>query len=100
MPNWYENAYRRAVVDMHVTADDERFLSEFDAARYVEMLKLCQTQSVVAYAHSHVGFCYFPSQVGPMHPNLRERDIFREIADLCHASDIAVVAYVDRKSVV
>ena len=58
------------------------------------MLKLCQTQSVVAYAHSHVGFCYFPSQVGPMHPNLRERDIFREIADLCHASDIAVVAYV------
>lgn len=94
MAQWYETAYRRAVVDMHITADAPRFLAEFDADRYVDMLKLCQAQSVVAYAHSHVGFCYFPSRVGPVHPNLNGRDIFREIADRCHAADMAVVAYV------
>jgi ATP-dependent DNA helicase RecG len=33
---WYKNVYRRNVVDMHITADDERFLSEIDPRRYVD----------------------------------------------------------------
>ena len=40
MPNqWYHRAYRRAVVDQHITDHDPRFLSQFDAAEYVRMLK-------------------------------------------------------------
>jgi hypothetical protein len=64
---WYQEAYRRIVIDMHIPDWDERFLSKFDSHTYVEMLKRCHAQSAVVYAHSHVGLFYYPTQVGKMH---------------------------------
>lgn len=90
---WYKTAYRRSVVDMHISDWDESFMSEFDAQKYVEMLVLAQVQSAVVYAHSHVGFCYFPSKVGPMHPGLKGRNILAEVINLCHQKGISVVIY-------
>jgi hypothetical protein len=90
---WFEKTYRRNVVDMHITADDERFMTEFDPVQYVDMLALSQAQSAVVYAHSHVGLCFFPTQVGPMHPGLKGRDILGEVIDLCHKRGIHVVVY-------
>jgi hypothetical protein len=90
---WYRRTYRRNVVDMHITDIDERFMGQFDAARYVEMLLLAQVQSAVVYAHSHAGLCFYPSKVGPMHGGLRGRDIVAEVVDLCHRSGIHVVLY-------
>ena len=91
--NWYQHAVHRNVIDMHITADDERFLTEFDADAYVRMLKKTHAQSAVVYAQSHVGLANFATTHGCMHPNLRRRDIFRELCDKCHEADIAVVAY-------
>jgi hypothetical protein len=78
---------------MHITADDPRFMSEFDAQKYVEMLLRSQSQSVVLYTHSHVGLCNFPTKVGQMHPGLKGRDILREMIDECHKHGIGVAAY-------
>ena len=90
---WYETAYRRNVIDMHIADWDERFLSEFDAQKYVDMLVLSQVQSAVVYAHSHVGLCNYPTKVGCMHKGLKGRNIFGEVIDLCHQNGIDVVAY-------
>jgi alpha-L-fucosidase len=90
---WYEQAFRRAVIDMHITDDDERFMSRFDAGTYVEMLKLARARSAVVYAHSHVGLCYFPTKVGRMHAGLRGRDILREVIDHCRENGIYVDVY-------
>jgi beta-galactosidase GanA len=90
---WYKNAFRRMVIDMHINDWDPRFLSEFDPKNFVEMLKKAQAQSIVLYAHSHVGLFYYPTQIGVMHRGLKGRDIFGELVDLCHQNDIAVVAY-------
>src|SRR5438093_12426372 len=57
---WYKNAYRRAVIDMHISDWDEKFLSEFDAARYADMLVKSRAQSIVCYAQSHVGLFNYP----------------------------------------
>ena len=56
---------------MHITDDDEWFLSEMDPDAYVDSLVRSRSQSAVAYAHSHVGLCYFPTKVGRMHRGLR-----------------------------
>lgn len=37
---WFSSDYRRNLVDMHIEDWDERFLSQFDPERYVEMLRL------------------------------------------------------------
>ena len=90
---WYKSAYHRNVVDMHITASNEEFLTQFDSDSYVEMLKKTRAESAVVYTHSHVGLTYFPTRYGYMHPNLKGRDIFGEVNDKCHAAGISVVAY-------
>jgi hypothetical protein len=60
---WYRSANRRNVIDMHITADDSRFLSELDPQSYVSMLVKSQVQSTVLSAQSHTGLCYFPTSI-------------------------------------
>jgi hypothetical protein len=91
---WYEHAYRRAVIDMHIPDWDEKFLSQFNADQYVSLLKQARAQSIVAYAQSHVGLFNYPTKVGQQHKGLKGRDILREITEGCHQEGIAVVVYV------
>ncbi len=90
---WYETAYRRAVIDMHIPDWDEKFLSEFDANQYVQMLVKSRAQSIVCYAHSHVGLFNYPTRIGQQHRGLKGRNIVQEMIDRCHAHNIAVVLY-------
>ena len=90
---WYKNAYRRNVVDMHISDCSEEFLSQFDADSYVSMLTRTRAKSAVIYAHSHVGYCLYPTRAGKMHPNLRGRDIFGEMCQKCGENNIAAVGY-------
>ena len=90
---WYRNVYRRNVIDMHITDDDPRFMAEFDARNYVDMLVRSQVQSAVVYAHSHAGLCFYPTRVGQMHRGLKGRNILGEVIDLCHKRGIHVVVY-------
>lgn len=92
-PQWYKHAYRRNVIDMHITNFDKRFMSQIDPINYVDMLELARVQSAVVYAHSHVGHCYYPSKIAHMSDGLGGRDIFGEIVDECHRRGIAVVGY-------
>ncbi|REK18160.1 MAG: hypothetical protein DWQ37_04515 [Planctomycetota bacterium] len=90
---WFETAYRRAVIDMHIPDWDEQFLSQFDADNYVEMLVKARAQSVVCYGHSHVGLFNYPTKVGQQHRGLKGRNLLGEVIQRCHARDIAVVIY-------
>lgn len=90
---WYENSYRRSLVDMHIDDWDERFLYLFDPKEYVEMQKLARVQTVIFYASSNVGICYYPSKVGHMHKGIKGRDILKEVIDLSHKEGMSVVVY-------
>lgn len=90
---WYKRAFRRNVIDMHITDCDPSFLAQFDPVIYADLLELARVQSAVVYAHSHVGHCYYPTRVGHMHGGLRGRNIFGEVLEECHRRGIAVVAY-------
>ncbi len=90
---WYEHAYRRAVIDMHIPDWDDAFLSEFDPDEYVEMLRVSRAQSIVCYCQSHVGLFNFPTQVGRQHRAWKGRNVLGEVIDKCHANGIAVQLY-------
>jgi len=93
LKNWYQKAFKRSVIDMHIEDWDPVFLSRFDPKEYVAALKLACADSAVVYAHSHVGHSLYPTKIGHPHACLKGRDLFREITDACHAQGIAVVAY-------
>jgi len=90
---WYQTAYRRNVIDMHITDWNEKFLSEFDPENYVEMLRLCQVKSSVVYAQSHVGLCNFPTKVGRTHNGMKGKDRLKKVIELCHQQGIGVQLY-------
>ena len=90
---WFSRDYRRNLVDMHIEDWDERFLSQFDPKRYVELLKTAKVTTAMIYANSHVGYCYWPTKTGHMHRGIKGRDILGEMIELCHREGINVVIY-------
>ena len=90
---WYENSYRRNLVDMHIDDWDKSFLSRLDPDNYVALLKRAHVQSAMVYANSHVGYCYWPTKTGCVHRGLRGRDVLGEIIGLCHKEGMHVVPY-------
>ena len=90
---WFKNAWRRAVIDMHIPDWDPQFLSKFDPKEYAQNLVRCKAQSIVCYCQSHVGLFNYPTKVGKQHEAFQGRNMMREMIDACHEHDIAVVLY-------
>ncbi len=90
---WYRHVYRRNVIDMHITDWNDKFLSEFDPGRYVQMLAMSQVKSAVVYTHSHVGLCYFPTQIGREHNAMKGKNNLAQVIEGCHMHGINVVLY-------
>lgn len=92
---WYKKSYRRCLVDMHIPDWDERFLSEFDSDKYIEMMKLAGVDSAYIYANSNVGLCNYPTKVGTMHKGLKGRDIIKELTDGFNREGINPILYIN-----
>ena len=91
---WYQNKFRRNLVDMHIEDWSDEFLSKFDPDQYVEMLKLGHINAPMLYLQSHVGLCYWPTQSGKMHAGFIGReDAMRQVERKCHALGMDVIAY-------
>ena len=90
---WFEKNYRRIIVDMHIDDWDSRFLSDFKPEQFVRLLKLADIQSAVIFPMSHVGHCYWPSKTGQIHKNLKGKDLFGILVDLCTKEGIDVIGY-------
>ncbi len=90
---WYKSAWRRSVLDMHITDHDPSFLTRYDAKEYVGRLKTAGVSSAVIYAHSHIGFALYPSKVAPPHPSLNGRDLLGDTIAECHRAGIGVSVY-------
>jgi hypothetical protein len=92
--HWFEHAWRRAVIDMHIPDWNDAFLSEFDPDNYVEQLVKSRAQSIVLYAQSHVGLFNYPTKVGRQHRGLKGRDVVGDLLTRCHQHNIACILYV------
>ena len=91
--SWLEKCYSRMLIDNHITDLNPRFMSRFDPAEYVRMLKLSGVESSMVYACDHNGNSYYPTKVGHMHAGLNGRDIFGETVRGLADAGIIPVAY-------
>lgn len=90
---WYEKSYRRGLVDMHIEDWDPVFLSKLDPEIYVANMKRAGMQSLMIYANSHVGYCYWPTASGKMHRSINGRDVLGEILALCRKEGLDTNVY-------
>jgi len=87
------DCYSRLLIDNHITDLKPEYMSKFDPAKYVAMVKLAKIESAMVYSCDHNGNCYYPTRVGHIHNSCRDRDIFGETIALLRAADIVPVAY-------
>ncbi len=91
---WYQNSYRRLLVDMHISDLDDAFLSRFDPADYLAMMQTAGVDTAEIYLQSHAGLCYFPTKSGVPHRAFAKRpDAVRELTRLCRENGLRVVGY-------
>ena len=88
---WYINNYRRCLVDMHIEDWHDGFLSQFDPASYVKLMKRAGVQTVMFDANSLLGYCHWPTRTGYMHRGLKGLDAVAAVIDNCHRSGMSVV---------
>lgn len=92
-PEWPAGAWRRLLVDMHISDSDPAFLARFDPDSYVETVAKAGFQALTQYANSCAGYCLYPTKAGEMHSNLKGRDIFREVLAHCRRHRLRTLGY-------
>ena len=90
---WIEGNYRRNLMDMHIDDWNPEFLSKINVEEYVEALKDAGVQAAMVKGKPHTGLCYYPTKIGRMHRGLKGYDFLGEMIKVCHANNIAVIAY-------
>ena len=90
---WYQQSFKRNLIDMHIPDWNPEFLSLFDPVNYARQLKISGVDTAIIYAGSCLGICYWPTKYGYMHKNLSGRDILGETINECKKSGLKVVVY-------
>jgi hypothetical protein len=90
---YFQRAYRRMLVDMHIPDWDKRFLSKYDSKQMAQFYERARVNAIMFYCQSHVGLCNWPTVSGKMHAGLNGRDIVGELLGELKSRKIAACAY-------
>lgn len=84
---------KRAIhLDFHTMPDIPDFGANFHAEQFGQMLEEARVDFITVFAKCNIGFAYYPTQVGVVHPYL-QFDMLGEMVRECRARDIGVAAY-------
>ncbi|MCE9616031.1 MAG: alpha-L-fucosidase [Lentisphaerae bacterium] len=73
----------RYLVDMHVPDWDPRMMAAFEADAHVRLVKRTGAQSLMIYAKSHAGQCFWNTRLGGRHRVMGARDFFGDTVAAC-----------------
>ncbi|MFH0797174.1 MAG: alpha-L-fucosidase, partial [Candidatus Omnitrophota bacterium] len=67
---------------------------DFKAGEFARTLKDTGVEYITVFARCNLGFAYYPTKVGIVHPGLRKKiDLLGEMVSACHKENIRVAAY-------
>lgn len=85
---------KRAVhLDFHTSPYIPNIGGNFSKENFQEMLKKGHLSSITVFAKCHHGLCYYPTEVGTMHPNL-EFDLTGAMMEAAHEIGVKMPVYI------
>ncbi len=85
---------QRAIhLDFHTMPGIYDVGAEFNAVEFAQTLKQSGVDYVTAFARCNLGFAYYPTKIGIVHPGLQKKDILGPMVQECHQQGIGVSAY-------
>jgi len=95
--NWYSVEFRKLHLDYHLNPwirDAAASVTLDEARRQMRLMKEAGVESVEFFAYDHFGNAFYPSDVMPRHPTLRQ-DYFGNMRQAARENGIHAVAYVN-----
>ncbi len=84
---------RKVHLDFHTSPDIPKIGKLFDKRQFQESLKKSRVESITVFAKCHNGYCYFPTKVGKMHPNL-DFDLLGAQIEAAHEIGVKTPIYI------
>lgn len=86
-------AIRQVHLDFHTSPDIKRIGSNFSKENFQQGLKKGNIDSITVFAKCHHGLCYYPTDVGIMHPEL-DFDLTGAMVDAAHEAGVRAPIYI------
>ena len=87
------NSYARHIhLDFH-TSELIPVGQNFDGDKFARTLTEAKVNSIVVFAKCHHGWCYYPTKIGHVHPQLHF-DLMGEQIKACRKAGVRVIAYI------
>ncbi|MDQ1256392.1 MAG: hypothetical protein QG656_988 [Candidatus Hydrogenedentes bacterium] len=93
--HWLKKRQRIYWYDQYALNDQEIAFSNYDPDRIAAELKATGADIVAVYAANQFSVAYYPSEIWPMHPNLKGRDYFGEVLSRLQRQGQKVIAYIN-----
>lgn len=84
---------RQVHLDFHTSEFIKDIGENFSKENFQNALKKGYVNSITVFAKCHHGWCYYPSNVGEIHPGL-SFDLLGEMIDAAHEIDVKVPVYI------
>jgi len=84
---------KRAIhLDFHTMPEAYDVGADFDGEEFARTLKEAHVDYITAFARCNIGFAYYPTKIGTVHPSLKI-DLFGQMVEACHKEGIRVAGY-------
>lgn len=84
---------KRAIhLDFHTMPKVPDVGRDFNAKEFAKTLKDAHVDFINVFAKCNLGFAYYPTKIGIVHPSLK-KDLLGQMVEECHKQGIGVVAY-------
>ena len=80
-------------LDFHTGPDIMGIGEHFNKEEFAKTLKDASVDLITVFAKCHHGYCYYPTKVGTVHPNLTY-DLMKAEIDACHSVGIKAPIYI------
>ncbi len=84
---------RHIHLDFHTSPFIEGVGADFDAETFAEIMVDARVDNVNIFAKCHHGMSYFPTKLGTVHPQLKQKDLLGEMIEALHRRDIRCPVY-------
>lgn len=86
-------SYKQVHLDFHTSPDIDGVGKKFSKKDFQDALVESRTDSITIFAKCHHSLCYYPTQVGTMHPNL-DFDLTGTMVDAAHEIGVKAPIYI------
>lgn len=84
---------RQVHLDFHTSGCIEKIGAEFSREDFQNALRQGNVSSITVFAKCHHSYCYYPTEVGTMHPHLNF-DLLGQMLDAAHEIGVKIPIYI------